>query len=746
MVHIIPLSVAQRRLDTGSAVQYPQGSPIGGAMQGLGDELSALAEHYQKMKDQQDAFDVEIARRSFNAQIAQAEDEATANAPADGSGLHDKMYGQVDPFNGMVVKTGLFDQLFDAFLPSMPASQRASFIREKPTMREVGAMRMAGRQLQRRKDYEKAAVDTTLTTNAIAIGKADPDDLVTFEAARQQGLDLIDKMGVDPGIRKQMAKDWYSTAAKARFEALITRDPKRALEIFGTSAAGGGATGDSAQAEGNSYADGPKMVPGKEGRVGAETPDERIARTFRDDLPQQEQDALALKAKLAKFAQDIQTRVAIGRAEAEAPDEIARTGAFPGSMPSKDAYRIIYGLDEGDRRRQVFEWRADVGKKIFDMGTMSNHAINAAIVNAEPGPNASPADQANHETTTVAANLVLEKRRVFAGDYVSGLSPKISEGWEAVFGNGPSNPRSYDPDIYDQTIALSVAQQKALGIEDENLRPIPFSNLLKLAEQRDSGSAYFMDNYAKASELFARTKDPVSRAALVRELDDAGLGGILPGGKPGLSAAEVFRADVNALGKKIANAGIGAAEFAAKVGTLAADGNTQATLSPPDFSGFYYEPANPTEKVMMRQGGDAFGWAIPVPGFGRAAEKGIPRAVESMSAIAAERAEGLVAKRPGELADLPSGSFSISDWTGYPTLIPRPEHSAARIAADKANRIIRRKQGLVGQSVDVHEINPVKFGGSPIDPANKIVLPRDVHRQQVTPWWNQLLKDLGGYQ
>jgi hypothetical protein len=130
MVHIIPLSVAQRRLDTGSAVQYPRGSPIGGAMQGLGDELSALAEHYQRMKDQQDAFDAEIARRRFNAQIAQAEDEATANAPADGSGLHDNMYGQVDPYSGRVVKTGLFDQLFDAFLPSMPTSQRASFIRE----------------------------------------------------------------------------------------------------------------------------------------------------------------------------------------------------------------------------------------------------------------------------------------------------------------------------------------------------------------------------------------------------------------------------------------------------------------------------------------------------------------------------------------------------------------------------------------------------------------------------------------
>jgi hypothetical protein len=56
---------------------------------------------------------------------------------------------------------------------------------------------------------------------------------------------------------------------------------------------------------------------------------------------------------------------------------------------------------------------------------------------------------------------------------------------------------------------------------------------------------------------------------------------------------------------------------------------------------------------------------------------------------------------------------------------------------------IRREQGLVGQIVDVHEIQPVKFGGSATDPANKVILPRNVHTQQVTPWWNQLQKDLG---
>jgi len=102
---------------------------------------------------------------------------------------------------------------------------------------------------------------------------------------------------------------------------------------------------------------------------------------------------------------------------------------------------------------------------------------------------------------------------------------------------------------------------------------------------------------------------------------------------------------------------------------------------------------------------------------------------------------------------LPDGSFSISDWSGYPAGVPKPqgpfqilegaEYDAARDAANEANSAFRRQQGLVGQPVDVHEIQPVKFGGSATDPANKIVLDRALHRQQVTPWWNKLQSDLG---
>src|SRR5258707_901749 len=101
-------------------------------------------------------------------------------------------------------------------------------------------------------------------------------------------------------------------------------------------------------------------------------------------------------------------------------------------------------------------------------------------------------------------------------------------------------------------------------------------------------------------------------------------------------------------------------------------------------------------------------------------------------------------------ASVPEGSFSIIDWTGYPEGLPKPqgpfrllegtEYEAARAEANAANSALRQEMELVGQPVDIHEIQPVKFGGSPTDPANKIVLPRAIHQQQVTPWWNELQK------
>ncbi len=98
----------------------------------------------------------------------------------------------------------------------------------------------------------------------------------------------------------------------------------------------------------------------------------------------------------------------------------------------------------------------------------------------------------------------------------------------------------------------------------------------------------------------------------------------------------------------------------------------------------------------------------------------------------------------------PKGSFSITDWTGYPTCLPKPdgpfriltgdEYSAARDAADNANRAIHASDpSLAG--VPIHEIQPVKFGGDLRDLLNKIPLTPSQHAI-LNIWWSRLQRNL----
>lgn len=182
--------------------------------------------------ERQEAFDAELARRRFNGRIAQAEDEVAANTPADGAGMHEAMYGQMDPRNGRVVKTGLFDTLFASALPDMPESQRANFARQKEALRAVGSLRMARRQLQRRDDYELDEWTKVDNISTSAIAKSDPNDTANFAVIRQSGFDLIAKIG-NPLARQTAEVAWRTNTAKALVQAMIAQDPKRAGEVLG---------------------------------------------------------------------------------------------------------------------------------------------------------------------------------------------------------------------------------------------------------------------------------------------------------------------------------------------------------------------------------------------------------------------------------------------------------------------------------------------------------------------------------
>ncbi|WP_206073840.1 hypothetical protein [Mesorhizobium sophorae] len=575
----IPLQIAQRRLDTGNAVQYPNGSPVGRAMQGFGDELSAVAERYRQMKERQDAFDAEIARRRFNGRIAQAEDEVTANAPADGSGLHDAMYGQVDPRTGRVVKIGLFDTMFDDALQTMPESQRAAFASQKEATRAPGSLRMAARQQARRDDYELAELTEVGNISTSAIAKGNPNDIGSFEAIRQSGFDLIAKIG-NPLIRQAAEATWRGNTAKALVQAMIAQDPKRAAEMLGTAQTGSrtkngsaGAVGEqqgnvasavttAVQSAGTSSStpvgglpsdrqgapvqqapaattdnvgqrlNGSKAPSEKGDRAGKATPDERVAQAFQNHNSAQP-DGKVIWAEapwiadlrpgdLQDLGQRAQATIAAQLFDARTNVELAYQNA-----PDDLMYTGNYSGKKPDDGDFAAVYGVDEGGKqsldlqrTFKVGLQAFDMLRMpkdAIDAAVLAATRKP-DSATPEQDQAQFEITVSaaKRVLQARAAAPADFARKIDPTADVYWKAVSSEDSYDPAGYQKAIARSVAVQLQLGIK--NIQPLPQSIVKNLVDTLNDENVPQRERDAILRDLFAGTSDPGVQAAMALQL------------------------------------------------------------------------------------------------------------------------------------------------------------------------------------------------------------------------------------
>jgi hypothetical protein len=245
----IPLQVGGRGLDTGSVVQYPSGSPVGAAIAGFGADLQNVASRLQQKQEQKDNFDLSIRENEFAADLARVEDEAVKNAAVDGSGLHDGVYGQIDPVTKQAVKPGAFDKVFDSYLERIPESKRAEFQAKRDVYRLRGSARMAQQQYASEQAYYKVEIQKTQNDITTAMAMADPNDDGTFESFKKQGLDIIDKSGL-PALEKDVAREnWLANADETLFKTKLSKDPefaqnaRAALGLAPPAAAGDAVTG-----------------------------------------------------------------------------------------------------------------------------------------------------------------------------------------------------------------------------------------------------------------------------------------------------------------------------------------------------------------------------------------------------------------------------------------------------------------------------------------------------------------------
>jgi hypothetical protein len=69
------------------------------------------------------------------------------------------------------------------------------------------------------------------------------------------------------------------------------------------------------------------------------------------------------------------------------------------------------------------------------------------------------------------------------------------------------------------------------------------------------------------------------------------------------------------------------------------------------------------------------------------------------------------------------------------------EYDAARKLANKTNQAIRRANPEYFKGLEIHEIQPIKFGGSPTDINNKIFLDPQNH-YEFSIFWDNLKNEL----
>lgn len=141
------------------------------------------------------------------------------------------------------------------------------------------------------------------------------------------------------------------------------------------------------------------------------------------------------------------------------------------------------------------------------------------------------------------------------------------------------------------------------------------------------------------------------------------------------------------------------------------------------------------------------------PAINGSAVKSVLKSIGKALGIDGDAAKGVnkVVDAANVAEDVKDGTFSVLKWDGYPAggvkpsgtlrILDGAEYIDARNAANSTNAAIRKAVPEALKGLHIHEVKPVKFGGSPTDPSNKIYIPPAEH-SKYTNFWNSLLRDI----
>jgi len=258
----IPLTIAQQRLETGSVLQYPSGSPVGGVLRQVGGELGQAGARLRAQNEQMEADAQQKVRRK--AEIQQRHDDeinnftriavenemdqalagdfeaAQQDMPIDGRGFSQLFAGDIDPATGAVLKPGLFDERIKAYRERIPESERERFDLRVPALRQEYLRRSSHAADVQERAYFANEIEKITTTLTNGIGQSDPNDIASYQQFVARGEEAINAARLTPLEKEQLVTKWRATAAETLFQSALAKDPTfaaRAREALGLASA-----------------------------------------------------------------------------------------------------------------------------------------------------------------------------------------------------------------------------------------------------------------------------------------------------------------------------------------------------------------------------------------------------------------------------------------------------------------------------------------------------------------------------
>jgi len=126
--------------------------------------------------------------------------------------------------------------------------------------------------------------------------------------------------------------------------------------------------------------------------------------------------------------------------------------------------------------------------------------------------------------------------------------------------------------------------------------------------------------------------------------------------------------------------------------------------------------------------------------------------VEEFHTYHVGKASVVVHNACAEFTKKDDGSMEITDWGDYPEGFTKPksslrivegqEYSETRSITNSTNSFIQRNDPSA-KGMQIHEIQPIKFGGSPTDLSNKVYLSPADH-SKISGWWRSIQYQVTG--